>query len=152
MKSDRLTSRATALGGLLTLGLAMAFAMSAPVAAADQLKVDLWDKPDGTQGMTLSATEVKAGKVTFEITNSSTTQEHEFLFVKTDMTPDQLPMKDEGAWVDEGKLQGFEEFGDIEEGDTKTWTAELTSGRYVLFCNEEGHFGAGMYATLTVTP
>ena len=50
-----------------------------------------------------------AGKVTFEITNSSTTQEHEFLFVKTDMTPDQFPMKDEGARVDEGKLQGFEE-------------------------------------------
>jgi uncharacterized cupredoxin-like copper-binding protein len=68
------------------------------------------------------------------------------------MTPEQFPVMDDGARVDEGKLQGFQEFGDIEEGHTKSWEIELTPGNYILFCNEEGHFKAGMYAKLTVTP
>jgi mono/diheme cytochrome c family protein len=38
--------------------------------------------------MKLSAAEVQAGKVTFEITSSSAKMEHEFLVFKTDMTPD----------------------------------------------------------------
>lgn len=144
--------RASVLGGLTAVGLVSAFALAVPAAADSTLKVELWNKNDGSQGMTLGAAEIKAGKVTFEITNSSSDMEHEFLIVKTDMTPDQLPTKDDGAKVDEGKLQDFDEFGDVEKGETKTWDTELTPGKYVLFCNEEGHFKAGMYATLTVTP
>ena len=144
--------RASVLGGLTAVGLVSAFALAVPAAADSTLKVELWNKNDSSQGMTLGAAEIKAGKVTFEITNSSSDMEHEFLIVKTDMTPDQLPTKDDGAKVDEGKLQDFDEFGDVEKGETKTWDTELTPGKYVLFCNEEGHFKAGMYATLTVTP
>lgn len=152
MKTHRSSRRASALSGLAALGFAAALAMTVPATADSTLKIDLWNKNDGTQGMTLSASEVKAGKVKFEITNSSTDMEHEFLFFKTDMAPEQLPMMGDGARIDEGKLQGFQEFGDINEGVTKTWEIELTPGKYILFCNEEGHFKAGMYATLTVTP
>jgi uncharacterized cupredoxin-like copper-binding protein len=152
VNSNRLFHNARAIGGLAARGLAVVLAMCGPAAADSTLKVDLWDKNDGSQGMTLSAAEVKVGKVTFEITNSSTNMEHEFLIFKTDMTPEQFPMMDDGARVDEGKLQGFQEFGDIDEGQTKSWETELTPGNYILFCNEEGHFKAGMYAKLTVTP
>lgn len=134
------------------LALGAAMLLSGHAAADDAIKVELWNKSDGTQGITIDKAEVAAGKVTFEVTNSSTNLEHEFMLVKTDMTSDQLPVKDDGAKVDEGKLQGFEEFGDVEAGDTKTWDTEMAAGKYILFCNEEGHFKAGMYATLTVTP
>lgn len=152
MNSIRTAHRASVRNGLTALALGATLMLGNPAAADSTVKVELWNKSDGTQGMTLSAAEIKAGKVTFEITNSSTDMEHEFLIVKTDMTPDQLPVKDDGAKVDEGKLQGFDEFGDVEKGETKTWETEVTPGTYILFCNEEGHFKAGMYATLTVTP
>ena len=138
---------------VLALGcLFVAAVLAKPVAADETLKVELWDRQDGSQGIILSAAEVKAGNVTFEVTNSSKGMEHEFLYVKTDMAADQLPMQEAGIKVDEGKLTGFHEFGDVEPGETKSWSADLEPGRYLLFCNEEGHFMAGMHTTLTVTP
>jgi uncharacterized cupredoxin-like copper-binding protein len=139
------------LAGALVLVAGALMAVATPAAAADTEKVTLWNKQDGTQGIDLGKDTVHAGKVTFVITNSSKDMEHEFLIVRTDMTFDQFPMKDSGARVDEGKLKGMEEFGDVEEGETKTWNTELKPGRYVLFCNEEGHFGAGMETVLNVT-
>jgi uncharacterized cupredoxin-like copper-binding protein len=144
--------RATALAALFAAGTLLATSLPGPATADETLKIEVWNKQDGSQGMTLSAAEIKAGKVMFEVTNSSTDMEHEFLYVKTDLAPDQFPMQDGDIKVDEGKLTGFHEFGDVEPGDTKTWTADLDAGKYLLFCNEEGHFKAGMYATLTVTP
>jgi uncharacterized cupredoxin-like copper-binding protein len=138
--------------GLLGLMAAIIGVLSAPVLADTTVKVELWDKSDGSQGITLSTDEVKAGKVTFEITNSSKNKEHEFLIVKTDMTFDQFPMKASGTRVEEDKLAGMDELGDVETGETKSWTTELTPGRYVLFCNKEGHFPAGMRTAFTVTP
>ena len=141
------------LVSLAALALATAGVFVTPASAADTtVKVELWDKSDGSQGINLSTGEVKAGEVTFVITNSSKNKEHEFLIVKTDMSFDQFPMKDSGTRVDEDELQGMSEFGDLEEGETKSWTTELTPGRYVLFCNERGHFPAGMRTALMVTP
>jgi uncharacterized cupredoxin-like copper-binding protein len=31
-------------------------------------------------------------------------------------------------------------------------TLNMTVGRYLLFCNEVGHFKAGMWTSVTVTP
>ena len=145
-------TRAIAVASLFAAGTLLELALPEQAMADETLKVELWNKQDGSQGMTLSAAEIKAGKITFVVTNSSTNMEHEFLYVKTDAAPDKLPMQEGGIKVDEGKLTGFHEFGDVETGDTKTWTADLDAGKYLLFCNEEGHFAAGMYATLTVTP
>ena len=137
--------------GLLGLVAAAVGTLCSPVHAATSVQVELWDKSDGSQGINVSTDEAEAGPVTFEITNSSKNKEHEFLIIKTDMTFDQFPMKDNGSKVDEDQLEGMEEFGDIEEGETKTWTVELAPGRYVLFCNERGHFPAGMRTTFMVT-
>jgi uncharacterized cupredoxin-like copper-binding protein len=139
-------------GLLLPAMMVMAIAASAPAAADGLVKVELLDKADGSQAMTLDMNEVKAGKVTFNVTNVSTTKEHEFLFVKTDLAPDQLPLNADGLRIDESKLAGVEELGDLAEGESGTIAADLTPGNYVLFCNLKGHYDAGMFTTLTVTP
>ena len=145
------TGRHGILAALLLLGLASLPAL--PAAADTTVKVAMWDKPDGSQGMDLSTAKVKAGKVTFEVTNvSRNDEEHEFLLARTDLAPDQLPMTQAGARVDESKLADLQELGDLEPGKSRTGTFDLAPGKYLLFCNEEGHFGAGMYAYLTVEP
>jgi uncharacterized cupredoxin-like copper-binding protein len=145
------TGRCGILAAPLVLGL---LSMPAVPAAADTtVKIDMWDKPDGSQGMDLSTDQVTPGKVTFEVTNvSKNDEEHEFLIAKTDQAPDQLPTTQGGARIDESKLPGLEELGDLEPGKSGKLTLDLTPGKYLLFCNEEGHFAAGMFAYLTVEP
>jgi len=144
--------RRRSLGGLVALGLLTALAATAD-AAATVVKATLWDKSDGTQGIELSQDKVKAGKITFLVTNKSMTQqEHEFLVVKTDLNPDQLPFTQAGARVDEDKLGQVNEIGDLEPGHSKKGTFALTPGKYLLFCNEEGHVKAGMITRFTVEP
>ncbi len=121
------------LAGVLVLGVLSMPAM--PAAADTTVKVDMWDKPDGSQGMEVSAAKVTAGKVTFEVSNvSKNDEEHEFLIAKTDLAPDQLPMTEAGARIDESKLSGLEELGDLEPGESGTLTVDLTPGKYLLFC------------------
>ena len=51
------------------------------------VNADLWNKPDGSQGVTLSTDHVKPGKVTINVKNVSTDEDHELLLVKTDDGP-----------------------------------------------------------------
>ena len=137
---------------VLSLVLAVIAAGSSLAAVDSTVKVKLWNKNDGSQGITLTPAKIKAGKVTFEVKNISTNLEHELMFDRTNLAPDQLPTMPETAKVDEGKLKHFHEFGDLSPGESHTWTADLKPGRYIMFCNEVGHFGAGMHTILTVTP
>jgi len=152
MKREYFKSQALRTVGLVAGVAAVVGVLSTPVFADSTVKVGLWDKSDGSQGINLSAAEVKAGKVTFEVTNLSKNKEHEFMILKTDMTTKQFPMNSTKSRVDEDKIPAMHEFGDVEEGETKSWSTELTPGRYVLFCNEPGHFPAGMHTTMMVTP
>jgi uncharacterized cupredoxin-like copper-binding protein len=120
-------------------------------AGAQQVNAELWDKSDGSQGVTLSTDHVKPGKIVFNVKNISTDMDHELLLAKTD-TPDALPMDASGARVDEDKLKGLKELGDVHPGKTRTTTLRLKAGKYTLFCNEAGHFKAGMYTAFTVVP
>ena len=148
MSKQKPIGRCGVIAAALVLGMA-----ALPAAAATTVKVDMWDKPDGSQGMDLSAATVKAGEVTFEVSNvSRNDEEHEFLIAKTDMAPDQLALTQAGDRVDESQLAGLEELGDLEPGESGQLTLDLTPGKYLLFCNEVGHFEAGMYAYLTVEP
>ena len=60
-----------------------------PAFAASPTIVDaeLWNKPDGAQGVTLSTNQVKPGKILFRVKNISTDEDHELLLVKTDLAP-----------------------------------------------------------------
>jgi uncharacterized cupredoxin-like copper-binding protein len=95
----------------------------------------------------------KAGQTTIETPNGGAV-EHELVLFKSDMNPAKLPTEASGE-VDEEKLdQTAEEAGevtDVESGQTKSASFNLTPGRYVMFCNLPGHYAQGMYGTLTVT-
>jgi len=137
---------------LLAASLLCAFAIPALAAGPAVVNAELWNKPDGSQGVTLSTDHVKPGKVLFKVKNVSTDEDHELLLVKTDLAPDAMPMDADGVRIEEDKLEGLEELGDVHPGKTRNTTLTLKAGKYLLFCNEAGHFKAGMYTTFTVAP
>jgi uncharacterized cupredoxin-like copper-binding protein len=116
------------------------------------VNAELWNKPDGSQGVTITTNHVKAGRVQFQVKNVSTNEDHELLLVKTDLAPADFPMDASGARVDEDKFKGLKELGDVHPGKSRNTALRLKAGKYVLFCNEEGHFKAGMYTAFTVEP
>ena len=145
-------SKSSHLRTLLAASLLCALALPALAASPTIVNAELWNKPDGSQGVTLSTDHVKPGKVEFKVKNVSTDEDHELLLVKIDGGPDALPMDPDGVRVDEDKLKGLKELGDVHPGKTRSTTLTLTAGKYLLFCNEAGHYKAGMYTTFTVAP
>jgi uncharacterized cupredoxin-like copper-binding protein len=138
---------------LAALAAASLMLASAPALAAGTqiVSAELWNKPDGSQGITLSTDHVKAGAVEFKVKNVSSDEDHELLLVKAN-SPDDLPMDASGAYADEDKLKGLKELGDLHPGKAKTTVLQLKPGKYLLFCNEAGHLKAGMFASFTVAP
>ena len=132
-------------GASIAVSAAAAFAVT-----PTNLDIDMWNKTDGSQGMTLETDHVSSGKVNFVVRNTSASELHELLIVKTDLPLDQFADNADGTKIDETKLTGITEVGDIKPGNTGNLTLDLTPGRYVLFCNQEGHFHAGMHAELIV--
>jgi uncharacterized cupredoxin-like copper-binding protein len=102
---------------------------------------------------------VSAGSVTFNIENIGPDDTHEFVVIRTDLDPTELPTDENGA-VDEAGA-GIEVVDEVEEipvGDTPTLTIDdLTAGSYVLICNvfdeaeNEAHYSEGMRTGFTVS-
>jgi uncharacterized cupredoxin-like copper-binding protein len=134
------------------VALFLTVAVPAYAAGPTVVKAELWNKPDGSQGVTLSTDHVKPGKVQFQVRNISTNEDHELLLVKTDLALTDFPMDASGTRVDEDKFKGLKELGDVHPGKSRDTTLTLKAGKYVLFCNEQGHFGAGMYTAFVVEP
>lgn len=90
------------------------------------------------------------GSVTFSVTNAGTVV-HEFVVLKTDIAEGALPPSTDEA----GKVQEVghvDEIGSIDPGTTKTLTVSLEPGKYLLICNEPGHYAAGMHTAFTILP
>jgi uncharacterized cupredoxin-like copper-binding protein len=94
---------------------------------------------------------VPAGTVSFRILNQGPTS-HELIVVRTDRPPGKLPLQPDGLTVDEEGpgIDFLEEVEGLDIDDRQTMVLNLTPGRYVLYCNLEGHYLGGMYAALTV--
>jgi len=92
---------------------------------------------------------VPAGEVTLQIHNAGPDQ-HELI-----VAPERrggLPGRPDGFTVDEDAIQSSEP-GSInpqQPGGTEYLKLHLAPGRYVLFCNMEGHFMGGMHTELVV--
>lgn len=97
----------------------------------------------------LSQNTARVGEVTFNIQNTATDVEHEFVIVKTDLSPDAMPT-DEAGDVPEDQITIVTEQEAIKPGDSATLVVTLEAGHYVLMCNLPGHFHQGMHAELTV--
>jgi hypothetical protein len=96
-----------------------------------------------------------AGSITFSVENIGPEDVHEFVIIKTDLDPGDLPVDDEGAVTEEGEgMEVINEIEDIAVDATQELTVNLDAGNYVLICNivEEGevHFAQGMRTTFTV--
>jgi uncharacterized cupredoxin-like copper-binding protein len=133
---------------LLTIAAASLFALAACGAQASStpggsVSVTLTDK-----GVTLAQSTINAGQVTFKVKNTGTI-EHELVVIKTDVAADKIsPDPDEpGKMSEEGSLG---ESGDMPIGTAKDFTLTLTPGRYVLMCNQPGHYMVGMHVAFEV--
>lgn len=91
---------------------------------------------------------IPAGPVTFHVSNTDQSTEHEMKVVKTDSQGSQLPTNDQGL-VDESQVNVLGEV-EVEPGGTKDLNVTLDPGHYVLLCNEPGHYAGGMYLDVTV--
>ena len=119
--------------------------------AAQTVRVGLQESGDGMV-MTTSAESVKAGSVTFEVTNKSHDITHEFLIAPLTVPLSKVPYDENQGKVKEAALKGLKELGDLDPGKSGKMTLRLKAGKYLLFCNLPGHFKAGMRYVLTVTP
>ncbi len=96
---------------------------------------------------------MKAGSVTFSISNQGTVQ-HELLVFKSDLAPAKYPTDAAGDIQEDGAGVNLLSDGDnIDPQGTQSRTVDLTApGTYLFVCNIPGHFKAGMYTVVTVTP
>ena len=99
-----------------------------------------------------------AGDVTFEVTNDGPDDVHEFVVIRTDLNPADLPTDSDGAVEEAGEgMEVVDEIEDIPVGETQELTVALDAGNYVLICNifsadeNEAHYEMGMRTAFTVT-
>ncbi len=98
-----------------------------------------------------AAAVVPAGTVRFRILNQGPST-HELNVVRTARAPDKLPLQRDGLTVNEDApdLDHLDEAEGLDIGDRRTLVLRLAPGRYVLYCNMEGHYLGGMHASFTV--
>jgi len=97
---------------------------------------------------------VRAGPIRFEISGGGPSM-HEFNVARTSYLPDALPLTDGGVVDDLTPHDGFDHLAEaegIDIGTKKHLDLNLSPGTYVLYCNMDGHYQAGMSVRLTVTP
>lgn len=156
-----------------TLMAGFTFSAAPALAAGNVIKVTLWDKSDNAMkkpgngkpmgmaehgpdmslalmGLTLSADTVAAGEVTFEVVNNSPDMEHEMVvsLVKDENKP--LPQKKGNNQVNEKAYGSLGEVAELKPGKSGSLKLKLSAGRYILYCNVDGHYKRGMWTLLTV--
>jgi len=108
------------------------------------------EMPMSPMGITVSTRTVKAGKVTFSVTNSSEVMEHEMVVSPIKDENANLPYNNASQIVDEGAAGNLGEVEELDPGKRGSLTIELKPGNYVLYCNIAGHYALGMWTLLTV--
>lgn len=155
----------------ISLGAGLVFALTGTSAqAATMVKVELWDQAgdmamatgmnyaaprldaaDPTMGIRATPATAPAGVVSFDVTNTSKDKVHEMLVISLADPTRPLPYIASENKVDEGKSGDRGEVSELDPGKSGTLTVALQPGKYLLICNEAGHFAAGMWTTFEVT-
>lgn len=105
----------------------------------------------GGMSVRTNVTSVKAGKVTFEVTNLSRSIVHEMIVVAVENQNAPLPYDYHAGQIPEKQVKMLGETEEMEPNAEKTITLDLKPGAYLLICNVPGHYAAGMWTPLTVT-
>ncbi len=114
---------------------------------AGGIQVSLTEDPSFTVGVEPAS--AKAGTVTFAVTNTGRIL-HNLRLIKSDLSPDGLPLDASGLQVDETKVEVVKSLKELAAGASEQLTADLQAGSYVLICNVPSHYEAGMHAAFTV--
>lgn len=99
--------------------------------------------------VTVDATSAQAGAVSFTIDNDGTTG-HEFLIVKTDIAPGEIPLDGDHFPEDADGIEVIDEIGEFANGTTETLDVTLEAGSYQLVCNLPSHYANGMFTGFDV--
>lgn len=97
-----------------------------------------------------SLSTVNAGPIAFNVYNQGPAT-HEFVVVRTDLPADRLPIATDGLSVDEDALARVGEISDVNISTSEALDLRLPPGRYVFFCNLEGHYLGGMHLAFVVS-
>lgn len=140
-----------AVGGVVAavvvvLGVVLAWprGSSTPAGTAVQLKNFSIDAPDT----------VTAGAMTFVAYGDGPSM-HELNIAETSFGAKSLPTAPDGTIDDKADRPGFRHVAEaegIDIGDHQALRVDLTPGTYVMYCNMEGHYQAGMVKAFEVTP
>ena len=127
--------------------------LAASAAHADNMiTVKLIGESHEKMGADLSQSTVPAGPTDFVVTNAAAKSGHEAIVIKLNRKGETLSVDPATERVDEKKLQSLGEVSKLKPGASGTLKVNLTPGDYMVFCNYKGHYTAGMWAPLTVTP
>lgn len=155
--------------GFLTLG------PIAPSAAAESaVKVSLWDRGPHSMdavgkgrvremgmrtgnmsmamlGIDAEPKSIKAGRVTFRVTNVSKDMIHEMVVSPVPDSGKPLPYDKSLEKVDEDAAGHLGEVPELSPGQSGSLSLRLKPGKYILYCNVAGHYALGMWTRITVT-
>jgi plastocyanin len=98
-------------------------------------------------------TSLPTGQLNVLITNIGT-MPHELLAFRSDLPPSAYPVDSNGDIIENGPGITLVSDGDnLDPGTTQPRVIDLTQpGTYLFVCNLPGHFKAGMFRVVTVTP
>ena len=131
-------------------------AAATPVATATETTGTPSPPTDGGEGLAVSLGEFSvtpvtdqtaAGSVTFRVANDGAT-DHEFVVVRSDAAPDELPTA--AGHADETQIEVVGRIDTFAGGQTRDATLDLAAGSYLLICNLPGHYQLGMTVAFTV--
>jgi uncharacterized cupredoxin-like copper-binding protein len=142
---NRIITRRLAIAAAATLAFVPACTRTAPPQAGATVEIHEHDFR-----IEASARSVAAGPVVFQVHNDAPAT-HEFVVVRTDEPDGRLPIGSDGLSVNEEELISVGELSEVESGAVDTLSIALTPGRYVFFCNMEGHYMGGMHGVVEVT-
>jgi uncharacterized cupredoxin-like copper-binding protein len=134
--------RCLAIGMFVVLG-------PAACSTAPQPKGQIVDVTLGDFHIDNATPSVASGDVVMQVHNDAPAT-HEFVVVRTDLPAGGLPLGPDGLSVNEDWLDGVGEINDVAAGTVGTLPLTLAPGRYVFFCNLDGHYLGGMHAVLEV--
>jgi uncharacterized cupredoxin-like copper-binding protein len=93
---------------------------------------------------------VKAGRVTLEAVNRSKDLVHEVLVVPSPSDGKELPYDIKTNTIIEKRVHSLGEISELKPGARGKLTLNLKPGRYLLLCNQPGHYKSGMSTKLVV--